>query len=74
MTDTKKQVLNVEKWILEVKYSKPMVDELSQCDIEVLAETDKAVQLLFTSENISHQDWFPKQTRDGKRDIVVFKK
>lgn len=70
----KKEVLNVEKWILELKYSKPMVDELSKCDIEVTAETDRAVKLLFTSENLSHEDWFPKTTKDGNRQIVVFKK
>jgi hypothetical protein len=69
----KKEVLNVEKWILELKYSKPMVEELSKCDIEVTGETEKAVKLLFTSENLSHEDWFPRTTKDGKRNIVTFK-
>jgi len=72
MADTKK-VLNVERWILELKFSKPMVDELIKCDIEFLKETEKAVQLLFTSDEVNTEVWLPKQTKDG-RQIVTFKK
>lgn len=67
-----KQVLNVERWILEIKFSKPMVEELMGCDIEYLEETEKAVKVLFSSEEINTEVWLPKQTKDG-RPIVTFK-
>ena len=68
----KKVILNVEKWILEIKFSKPMVEELIKCDIEYLQETDKAVKVLFTSEEIEKEVWLPKKTKKGE-DIVTFK-
>lgn len=69
----KKEILNVERWFLELKYSKPMVEELIQCDIEYLEETEKAVKVLFSSDQISKEDWLPKATKKGKP-IVSFKK
>ena len=51
----KKEVLNVPSWILEIKYSKPMVEELLKCDIEYLEETEKAVKVLFSNENVSEE-------------------
>lgn len=69
----KREVLNVPRWILDTRFSKKMVDELLKCDLEVVTETEKAVKILFTSEELQHEDWFPKKTREGK-DIVVFKK
>jgi len=61
------QVLNVAKWFLEKDHNKAMVEELNKCDIEVLKETEKAVQLLFTSEDLTHELWAPKS-------VVTFKK
>jgi len=68
----KKEVLNVPSWILEIKYSKPMVEELLKCDIEYLEETEKAVKVLFSNENVSEEAWLPKNTKKGKP-IVQFK-
>lgn len=69
----KKEILNVERWILEIKFSKPMVEELLQCDIEYLDETDKAVKVLFSNDHVHKEEWLPKKTKDGKRNIVTFK-
>lgn len=69
----KREVLNVERWLLELKFSKKMVDELLKCDIEYVSETEKAVKLLFSSEDIQEELWVPKFTKKGK-EIVTFKK
>lgn len=72
MSDNR-EVLNVPRWILDSRFSKKMVDELLKCDLEVVKETEKAVKILFTSEEVQLEDWFPKSTKEGKA-IVVFKK
>lgn len=54
------KVINVAKWFLEKDHSKAMVEELLKCDVEVITSTEKAVKVLFSNQDLTHELWLPK--------------